>query len=109
MSRSCRRRFAAVYSGETLESLVERCGEFIRQALASHKDGDRLAVIVHSGSLRGLICAAFSLPVEFYRHMSVANGGLSVIAIGNRTSLRLYNDTCHLDGIEVTILDADTA
>lgn len=92
---------------ETIEQVVERCGEFIQQALAERSDREKLAVIAHSGSLRGLICAAFSLPVEFYRHLSVANGGLSVIDIGDRPELRVYNDTCYLRGVEVTLLDAD--
>lgn len=91
---------------ETVESAVERCGEFIRQVLAQHSDGDKLAVAVHGGSLKGLVAAALGLPAECYRKLSVANAGLSILDVGDRPYLRLYNDTCHLQ--EVTVLDADT-
>lgn len=93
---------------ETIQSAVERCGTFIQQVLAERADGDKLAVIVHGGSLKGLVAAALELPVECYRKMAVSNTGLSILDVGERPFLRIYNDTCHLDGVEVTALDADT-
>ena len=94
---------------ESIQSAVERCGKFIEQVLGEHSDGDKLAVIVHGGSLKGLVTAALGLPVDCYRKMAVANAGLSILDVGDRPYLRLYNDTCHLRGVEVTLLDADTA
>jgi len=94
---------------ETLGQVVKRCGEFIQRILAEHVDGDKLAVIAHAGSQRGLICAAFGLPVSFYRALVTANASVSIVDVGNRPSLKLLNDTCHLRGVEVTVLDADTA
>ena len=94
---------------ETIEHVVDRCGEFIQQALAEHKDGDKLAVIAHSGSQRGLMCAAFGLPVSLYRALGTANASVSLMDVGDRPSLKLLNDTCHLREIEVTVLDVDTA
>jgi probable phosphoglycerate mutase len=91
---------------ESIQSAVERCGRFIEQVLTEHSDGDKLAVIVHGGSLKGLVASALELPVDCYRKMAVANAGLSILEIGERPFLRLYNDTCHLQ--EVTVLDADT-
>lgn len=92
---------------ESIESLTERCREFVQQVLRDHKDGDRLAVVCHSGSQRGLVCAALDLPVTYYKGLSVANAALSIVEIGDRPTLRLYNDTCHLHNIEVTVSDVD--
>lgn len=91
---------------ESIQSAIERCGIFVQQVLAEHSDGDKLAVVVHGGSLKGLVIAAMGLPVGCYRKMAVANAGLTVMEVGDRPYLRLYNDTCHLQ--EVTLLDADT-
>lgn len=92
---------------ESIESLTERCREFVRQVLREHKDGERLVAVGHSGSQRGLVCAALDLPVEYYKGLSVANAALSIVEIGDRPTLRLYNDTCHLHNIEVTVSDVD--
>lgn len=92
---------------ESIESLTERCREFVQQILRDHTDGEKLAVVGHSGSQRGLVCAALDLPVRYYRSLSVANAALSIVEAGDRPSLRLYNDTCHLHGVEVTVSDVD--
>jgi len=94
---------------ESLESVIERCGKFIQNVLNEHEDGAKLAVIVHSGSLRGLICAACGLSVDFYRFIHTANASLSILDIGKRPSLKLLNDTCHIHAIEVTELEPDVA
>lgn len=93
--------------GETVQDAIARCGEFIRQVLARHADGEKLAVIAHGGSLKGLIIAEFGLPVGFFASMGVSNASLSILDIGDRPRLRLYNDTCHLCGLEETASEAD--
>lgn len=93
--------------GETIESSIERCALFIQQVMDEHKDGDKVAAVVHGGTQRGLVCAAFNLSPKFCVSMSPANASLSIIEIGDRPYLRLFNDTCHLHGIEVTMQDAD--
>ena len=92
---------------ESIESLTARCREFIEQVIRDHKDGEKLAVVGHSGTQRGLVCAALDLPVRHYRSLSVANAALSIVEIGDNPSLRLYNDTSHLRGVEVTVSDVD--
>jgi len=92
---------------ESIESLTARCRQFIEQVTRDHKDGEKLAVVGHSGSQRGLVCAALDLPVSYYRSLSVANAALSIVEIGDHPALRLYNDTCHLRGVEVTVSDVD--
>lgn len=92
---------------ETLESLISRCGKFLQMISEKHKDGDRILAVVHSGSLRGLICAACGQGPAFFRCMHTSNASLSVIDIGDRPILRLLNDTCHLHNVRVTEADAD--
>lgn len=93
--------------GETVGSAIDRCGEFLRQILAEHADGAKLAVIAHGGSLKGLLIAQFGLPISFFESMSVSNASLSILDVGERPRLRLYNDTCHLRGVEETVSNAD--
>lgn len=92
---------------ESIESVADRCREFVQQVLREHKDGDRLVAVCHSGSQRGLVCASLGLPVEYYKVLSVANASLSIVEIGERPTMRLYNDVCHLHNIEVTVSDVD--
>ena len=93
--------------GETIESIIERCRTFVEQVVPQYDDGDKLAVIAHGGTQRGLVCAVFGLPATFCVSMSVSNGSLSIIELGDRPYLRLHNDTCHVRGIEVTVSDVD--
>jgi broad specificity phosphatase PhoE len=93
--------------GESIESIIERCREFIAQVTRSHSDLGKLAVIVHGGSQKGLVCAALGLPLTAMRSMSVSNASLSVLEVGDRPYLRLYNDTCHLRGVVETLSNAD--
>ncbi len=93
--------------GETIEDIIERCAEFSEQVSGECADGEKLAVIAHGGSIRGLVCAVFGLPPSFHVSMSVSNASLSLIEIGQRPHLRLYNDTCHLNGLDATVSGAD--
>ncbi len=92
--------------GESLEHVVERCRKFLDYVLNQHAEDERLLVVVHGGSLRGLICAALDLPTTFFARIRSANASLSILEIGNRPALRLLNDTCHLDSL-ATDEDAD--
>ncbi|MCE5324383.1 histidine phosphatase family protein [bacterium] len=94
---------------ETLESLISRCGEFLQMISEKHKDGERLLAVVHGGSLRGLICAACSLEPTFFRCLRMSNAGISILDLGDRPALSLFNDTCHLRKIRVTEEDADNS
>ena len=88
--------------------MIERCGRFLDQIREKHSNGQNLAMVVHGGSLRGVICAACGLPAAFYRNVHLANAGLSILDVGDRPSLRLLNDTCHLDSVRVTEEEEDS-
>ena len=92
--------------GESFENVVDRCREFLDGVLDKHPGDARLLVVVHGGSLRGLICAALDLPATFFTRIRSANASLSILEIADRPALRLLNDTCHLDSL-ATEEDAD--
>lgn len=94
---------------ESREEITERCGQFIQQLIDQHTDNERILVVSHGGSLRGLVVAACDLPAAFYRMMHFANAGLSILEIAETNSIRLLNDTCHLERLSGTDLDADSA
>ncbi|MHB9036142.1 MAG: histidine phosphatase family protein [Armatimonadota bacterium] len=94
---------------ETLDSVISRCAEFLRLISENHRDGERLLAVVHGGSLRGLICAAFGLPPTFFKHIHTANASLSILDVDDRSAIELLNDTCHLWEVRVTEEDADNA
>ena len=79
---------------ERFEDVTERCGLFLRQVRAAHGDGEAIAVVGHVGSINGLICAAFGLPVRFYLGMQVANASLSILDAGKKPLLHKLNETC---------------
>jgi len=81
---------------EGFEEVIARCGRFLETVLDQHADGTSVVMVGHVGSVNGTICAAFGLPVSFYLAMRPDNAGLSVLDIGERAILRLFNDTCHL-------------
>ncbi|MEN6355816.1 MAG: histidine phosphatase family protein [Armatimonadota bacterium] len=94
---------------ETLESMISRCGKFLQMIPEKHRDGERLLVVVHGGSLRGLICAACGQGPAFFRCMAMSNAGISILELSDRPALRLLNDTCHLHKVRITEEDADNS
>ena len=81
---------------EKFEDVIARSGLFLNMIKKAHSPGEQLAVVVHVGSLRGLICAACNLPVSSYLSFFAANASLSILDIGDRCILRLLNDSCHI-------------
>lgn len=84
---------------ERFEDVIARCGRFLDQVRGERRDRETIVVVGHIGSVNGLICAAFDLPVRFYLGMRPDNTGLSILEIGDAPALRLFNDTCHLAGL----------
>lgn len=86
---------------ETIQDVIDRGSEFLRSISGKHEEGESLVIVGHGGSLRGLVIAACALPSEFYRGLHFANAGLSILNVDapNRYSIRLLNDTCHLDSL----------
>lgn len=93
--------------GETVESMVSRCGEFIRQLEDKHGEGEHALVVAHNGSVKALIIAALGLPIRMFSRLHSANASLSVLDIGQRPSLWMFNDTCHLDSLKTFAPDVE--
>ena len=92
---------------ERLEDVIQRCGAFLAQVVSGHDDREQIAVALHGGSLRGIICAAFGLPPSFYRCIHLSNGGLTILEVGDPPGIWLLNDTCHLNSLVADEEDPD--
>jgi len=92
---------------ETREEVLNRCAEFLTEIPNCHTDGDKVLIVSHGGSLRGLIITACSLPIEFYRAIHLSNASLSMLTLGNHPAIWLLNDTCHLQNIVTYEEEAD--
>jgi len=94
---------------ETWEQVVDRCREFLAIAGGTCAASGDILVIGHGGSVRGLIVAALSFPIAVYRAIHLGNASLSIIELGERPSLWLLNDTCHLDSLVSAREDAESS
>ena len=92
---------------ETQQDVITRCAQFLQNISNAHNDGDKILVVGHGGSLRGLIVAACKLSIGFYRMIHFSNASLSIVDISESSSLWLLNDTCHLDSLATLEEDAD--
>ncbi len=86
--------------GETLEQVAERCAEFLSTTLPRHGHSEKLLVVGHGGSVRGVIISALGLPISTYRVFHFSNASLSILDTGEHPGLWLLNDTCHLLSIK---------
>lgn len=93
---------------ETREDVVARCVEFLNNIEQNHNDGEKLLVVGHGGSLRGLVIAALHLPIPSYRMMHFSNASLSIVAIGEQPAIWMLNDTCHLKSLRTSEEEVDT-
>ncbi|MCL5103560.1 MAG: histidine phosphatase family protein [Armatimonadetes bacterium] len=125
------------------EDVIERCRRFLAEVIERHPstlrqaqgsgctDGERLLVVGHGGSVRGIVVASILNPpstasppstlnppstlslskgaAHFYRSMHFSNAGLSIVDVGDSAGIHVLNDTCHLAGVAVTDQDADNA
>lgn len=85
--------------GETLDNVAQRCGEFLDTTLPLHGEKDRLLVVGHGGSVRGIVISALGLPTAAYRVFHFSNASLTILETGDRPGLWLLNDTCHLNSL----------
>lgn len=87
--------------GETLEDVVNRCRIFLKDICDKHPD-ETICVVGHGGTGRGIVCAAFDLPVgSVYGRIHLDNAGLTTIEFADGKPLLVaLNDTCHLTDAE---------
>lgn len=92
------RTFVEAPGSETYAALKKRVVKAMRAILERH-DGQTVAVVSHSGTLRVLISTILELPEKIYAPFSLrGNTGLSRIIIDQeQAQLNLLNDTSHIE------------
>lgn len=92
--------FAPPGGGETIRQTSARMAQFTAQLLAQNPN-DTALIVGHGGSLRAVIVALLSLPLEANWKFAMRNCALSLVyTYPDNAVLHLYNDTSHLAGIE---------
>ena len=92
--------FAPPGGGETIRQTSARMAQFTAQLLAQNAN-DTALIVGHGGSLRAVIVALLSLPLEANWKFAMRNCALSLVyTYPDNAVLHLYNDTSHLAGIE---------
>jgi len=82
--------------GETLQQVLARVTDFTNEVLGQYPDGE-LCIVGHGGSLRALLVYALGGDEALFRRLRLDNCSLSIVRVtGDRWSLLLFNDTCHL-------------
>ena len=85
--------------GESIRQTSARMAALVADLRARHPE-ETVLIVGHGGSLRSLVVALMSLPLEANWRFVTANCGLSIIdTYPDNAVLRLYNDTSHLDGL----------
>lgn len=92
--------FAPPGGGETIRQTSARMAQFTAQLLVQNPN-DTVLIVGHGGSLRAVIVALLSLPLEANWKFAMRNCALSLVyTYPDNAVLHLYNDTSHLAGIE---------
>lgn len=92
--------FAPPSGGETIRQTSARMAQFTAQLL-DQSPNDTALIVGHGGSLRAVIVALLSLPLEANWKFAMRNCALSLVyTYPDNAVLHLYNDTSHLAGIE---------
>lgn len=82
--------------GESVDELMARVGRGIRRILTEVPEGSVL-VVGHGGSLKAMLCVLLRLPPISYARLRIDNASLTIVEMqGDRASLVVFNDTCHL-------------
>ena len=95
--------------GEMPIDVIHRCQQFLYDTLAEYEQEENILVVAHGGTMRGLVLGAlFKNPdMAWWPLLQFSNVGLSILEYGNNVSLRLMNDTSHLESMLITSTDAD--
>ncbi len=89
--------------GESIRQASARIACFISRMKAQHQD-DSVLIVGHGGTLRAAIVALMELPLEANWRFAMGNCGLSMVDVfPDNAVLRLFNDTSHLDGLDLGI------
>lgn len=93
-----RRPNLAFPGGEDIDGFIRRVAAFIPR-LTAHADGETVAVVAHSGTLRNLTSQLMGLPDRHRWQFRLELGAICIVeTTGAGAVMALWNDTHHLDG-----------
>ncbi|MDS1029022.1 alpha-ribazole phosphatase [Bacillota bacterium LX-D] len=83
--------------GESCEQLQERSHRALLNLVQKYPE-ERIAIISHGGTIRGVISAAMGWSLDCFWSLSQGNTALNILQFyGDKAILKLYNDICHLN------------
>lgn len=86
--------------GESVAEVQQRVWSTIQRLADTHREGV-VAVVSHYFSVLTAVCSVLHLPLFEINRLRISPSSVSVITFDEQTPrLILFNDTCHLDGIE---------
>ena len=86
--------------GESVAEVQQRVWGAIQRLVDRHNDGV-LVIVGHYFSVLTAICSVLNLPLAQIDKLRLNSGSLSIITFDGQTPrLVLFNDTCHLAGVE---------
>lgn len=78
--------------GESLEQLLARAGDGIREIEQKHHD-ETIMIVAHGGVLRAVICYALNLPSATFWRIELGSASISELHLyGDTTTISLLND-----------------
>ncbi|MBI4302262.1 MAG: histidine phosphatase family protein [Chloroflexi bacterium] len=87
---------ATIPGGEPLTQLQSRAWEAIQRIRALHPQ-ETVVLVGHRFVLGAILCRAIGLSLSHFRRLTLAIASMSILDWnGERASLTLLNDTCHL-------------
>jgi len=94
--------------GESLEQVRTRAWTALQEVCTVHRE-ETIVLVSHVVVNRVLICAALGLGNESFWKIGQDNGSISILEASNgQYNLRLLNDTCHLEALEIMKASAQT-
>lgn len=82
--------------GESMDELLVRVERGLRRILTEVPEGSVL-VVGHGGSLKAALCVLLRLPPSSFARLHIDNASLTIVEVrSGRSSLVVFNDTCHL-------------
>jgi broad specificity phosphatase PhoE len=90
-------------AGESIDSFFQRVREAFEWIRVDHRQGD-IAVVSHGGAIRAVVCSYLGLGTAGFWTFKVELASISLLEFDEtgRCVLERLNDTCHLEGIDLT-------
>jgi broad specificity phosphatase PhoE len=86
--------------GESFMDLRNRTWPALQRIVSEHNDGD-VIVVSHTLAIMSIVASALDMDIADFRRIRLNVASISILEFKDRNvSLLLFNDTCHLKGLE---------